>query len=220
MTAQAGSASSPSGPSLAADVSATREDMRRMMRAKRLALSSALRSAAARDISRRIVGGHLLRPRMRIAVYLPVRGEVDLAPLITHALRLKCRLYLPRVIDLKARRMEFFRFHDLKSLTRSRLGLLEPAAPSNPVNPRTLDRVFVPLTAFDIKGHRIGTGGGFYDRRFAYLKAGRGWRRPRLIGVAYDLQKVPRVDVQPWDVTLDAVVTERAVYGPQIRNNP
>ncbi len=219
MTAQAGSASSPSGVH-AANSSATRDAVRRTMRSKRQALSSAERTRASRDIARRIVGAHLLRPGIRIAVYLPVRGEVDLTPIITRALRLRCHVYLPRVVDFRARRMEFFRFTDLASLTRSRLGLLEPPASMGPINPRKLDRVFVPLIAFDDQGRRLGTGGGFYDRRFAYLSAGRRWQRPRLIGVAYELQKLPAIDVHSWDVTLDAVVTERALYRAPIRNNP
>ena len=63
----------------------------------------------------------------------------------------------------------------------------------------------MPLVGFDRLGHRLGMGGGFYDRTFA----AESWRfrRPCLIGVAHDCQEVEQLSAQPWDVPLDALVT-------------
>jgi 5-formyltetrahydrofolate cyclo-ligase len=55
-------------------------------------------------------------------------------------------------------------------------------------------------------------GGGFYDRSFAYLLRHTHWLRPRLIGLAYDFQRQPKLPRQPWDVPLHAVVTDRKLY--------
>jgi len=55
-------------------------------------------------------------------------------------------------------------------------------------------------------------GGGFYDRTLAHLGPQRRWRRPRLIGIAHECQHVDRIDPQPWDIPLDAVVTEQKLY--------
>jgi 5-formyltetrahydrofolate cyclo-ligase len=54
-------------------------------------------------------------------------------------------------------------------------------------------------------------GGGYYDRTFAYLRQRRIWRRPLLVGVAYELQRVPALEPRPWDVPLDGIVTERGL---------
>ncbi len=213
MTAQAGSASSLSGID-AAERSAARSALRRQMRDKRAGLSTTTRHNAAVGIARLVQRAKLLKPRLRIAVYLGVRGEADLAPLIDRARRLGCRLYLPRVINLRRRQMEFLRFTGLAALRRNRLGLSEPVSVAQRIAPRDLDLVFVPLVAFDTNGHRLGTGGGFYDRRFAFLANRRRWRKPRLIGVGYELQRVTLVPSERWDIALDAIVTERFVYRP------
>ena len=212
MTAQAGSASSPSGGPSAAERSTLRLALRRQLRAERANLSPGVRQRAARDISRQLLRHRLLKSGQRVAVYIGVRGEADLEPLITRARRLGCRLYLPRVTNPRRGTMEFLRFTGSRDLRRSGLGLLEPKPSAARIAPRDLDRVFVPLVAFDREGHRLGTGSGFYDRRFAFLTNRVRWRRPRLVGIGYELQCLPVVPTEPWDVSMDAVVTERRVY--------
>jgi 5-formyltetrahydrofolate cyclo-ligase len=70
-----------------------------------------------------------------------------------------------------------------------------------------------PLVAFDRNGTRLGMGGGYYDRAFAFLRApADGGRRPVLLGLGYEFQKVAELIRQPWDVPLDAAVTESALY--------
>jgi 5-formyltetrahydrofolate cyclo-ligase len=69
----------------------------------------------------------------------------------------------------------------------------------------------VPLVGFDAHGMRLGAGGGFYDRAFAYRRWRRAWRGPRLVGVGYAFQQLPRIHSAQHDVHLDAVVTEKGV---------
>jgi 5-formyltetrahydrofolate cyclo-ligase len=76
----------------------------------------------------------------------------------------------------------------------------------------TLDLLLVPLVGFDAGGNRLGMGGGFYDRTLSYLSHRTYWRRPRLIGIAHECQRVAELRLRPWDVPLDMVVTERQVY--------
>ncbi|MBE58247.1 MAG: hypothetical protein CMD66_02345 [Gammaproteobacteria bacterium] len=79
-----------------------------------------------------------------------------------------------------------------------------PAHPGRPVAPHQLDAVLLPLVSFDGLGGRLGTGGGFYDRYFADTET-----RPWMIGVAYSVQEsLEPLPTQPWDIPLDAVVTE------------
>jgi 5-formyltetrahydrofolate cyclo-ligase len=76
-----------------------------------------------------------------------------------------------------------------------------------------LDLVLVPLVGFDARGNRLGMGGGFYDRHFAFLRNRQAWRRPLLIGIAFDVQRVPRLSGASHDVPLWGIVTERGTYG-------
>ena len=74
------------------------------------------------------------------------------------------------------------------------------------------DVVFMPLLGFDLRGFRIGMGGGFYDASLAFLGRRRSWRRPRLIGLAFEAQRVDRLPEDEWDIPLDGVLTERRYY--------
>jgi 5-formyltetrahydrofolate cyclo-ligase len=76
------------------------------------------------------------------------------------------------------------------------------------MTPAELELVLVPLLGFDRRGRRLGYGGGYYDRSFAFLKAGARPREPLLVGVAYAFQEVPQLRAEPWDVTLDFIATE------------
>ena len=69
----------------------------------------------------------------------------------------------------------------------------------------------LPLVGFDRRGRRLGMGGGFYDRTFAFSRI-RPRLAPKLIGLAHDLQRVQQLPVEPWDVPLHGVVTDRQRY--------
>jgi 5-formyltetrahydrofolate cyclo-ligase len=78
--------------------------------------------------------------------------------------------------------------------------------------PWSLDLVFVPLVAFDKEGHRLGMGGGYYDRTFAFKTKHSHLKGPKLIGLAHDFQLQSQLPVMPWDIPLNAVITEAAIY--------
>jgi 5-formyltetrahydrofolate cyclo-ligase len=86
-------------------------------------------------------------------------------------------------------------------------------AAADTINPRWLDLVLVPLVGFDERGTRLGMGAGFYDRHFAFLRHRRTWHWPRLLGLAFDVQRVERLADAAHDVPLWGIVTERGIYG-------
>lgn len=205
MTAQAGSAPSP----LPAQSSIDRNLIRREMRRRRRALSDSQRTLLARRIAIQLARSIFVKPHARIAVYLATRGEADLAPFILLARRRQCRLYLPRILNARCARMEFFPFPAGKPLRRNRFGIAElPSSAVAPTPPHHLDVVLAPVVAFDAQGWRLGMGAGYYDRRLSALRRASSWRRPKLIGVAYDFQQVASLSPQTWDVQLDGVATE------------
>src|SRR5687767_13746260 len=91
-------------------------------------------------------------------------------------------------------------------MRRNRFGIPEPTG--RRCAPQQLDLVLLPLVAFDRRGARLGMGGGFYDRTFAFLRVA-GRRKPRLVGLAHHFQEVAQLPREPWDVPLAAIVTER-----------
>jgi 5-formyltetrahydrofolate cyclo-ligase len=66
--------------------------------------------------------------------------------------------------------------------------------------------------AFDTTGHRIGMGGGYYDRSLAFLHSRQHWQKPRRLGLAYEFQKQTAITPSPWDIPLDGIATEACIY--------
>jgi 5-formyltetrahydrofolate cyclo-ligase len=188
---------------------AARRELRASLRARLRAVAPAERARAARALARHAGQSRLLRPGLRVAVYAALPGELDAAPLIELARRRGCRVYLPRIDRApQARGMRFIEMDG--PLRRNRLGIAEPGG-HRLLGARWLDLVFMPLVGFDRRGVRLGTGGGFYDRAFAFRRFRRGWYGPRLIGVGYAFQEVECITAAAHDVLMDAVATDRGI---------
>jgi 5-formyltetrahydrofolate cyclo-ligase len=94
----------------------------------------------------------------------------------------------------------------------NRFGIPENAT-FQAIRARQLDLLFVPLIGFDDAGYRIGMGGGFYDASLAYLRRHHAWRKPYLVGVAFECQHIAgKLPHDAWDVPLDAVLTEQGLH--------
>lgn len=185
-----------------------RAALRSTLRSRRRAIPKSMRAAAAQQVAHLVAGSGWLKPGRHIGLYLSMPEELDTTPLLALAQRRGCTISLPRVVAKRQGRM---RFYDLQGEVRKgAFGIREPrGAKYRPA--RSLDLVFVPLVGFDPQGNRIGMGRGFYDTCFAYRRLLRHWRRPLLVGVAYDAQCVPALPLESHDVPLDAIVTESSL---------
>ena len=193
-------------------ISTERRALRREMRRRRCALNEPDRRAAARALSRRLAGNRWFANSRTIAVYLPNDGEISLLPLVARAWSMGKRTYLPKLFGPK---LWFFPFHARTTFAGNRFAIPEPAEPARRrIRPMFLDLVLFPLVAFDRAGNRLGMGGGYYDRTFEAVRRRTVWRGPKLVGVAYEFQKVDALPAADWDVPLDAVATERAIRIP------
>lgn len=194
-----------------AEVRATR----RRLREQRLALGPVERAAAERAIRAALEQLGLFRRGAHVALYLPMRGEVDVRPCLEVARRRGSHVYVPRIVSRRRRQMLFAPWIAGGAHRTNAFGIVEPgsAAGARPVI--GLDAVVLPLVGFDLAGNRLGMGAGYYDRALRRRRdRGPAWRRPRLIGVAFACQQVPAIPASPWDVPLDLVVTERGVIVP------
>jgi 5-formyltetrahydrofolate cyclo-ligase len=199
VTAQAGSIS-PAAES-------ARRQLRRELRAQRRAIPHALRAAADRAIQTQIRTLPEFRRAQRVALFLAFDGEPSLTPLIDLARRHHKRLYVP---VLRGLTMTFAELEATDTLAPNFFGIMEPKLGTK-IAARELDLVLTPLVGFDDLGVRLGVGRGYYDRCFRFLRHRSLWRRPKLLGVAYELQRVPPLVPSSWDVPLWGIVTEAGV---------
>lgn len=200
-----------------AEVRAARRRLRRL----RLELDPVERMAAQRSIHRALERLRVFRRGARVALYLPMPGEVDLRPCVEIAWRRGTTLYVPRISSRRRGRMSFVLWTPGMAQRRNAFGILEPAGTIRPTPAVKLDAVVLPVVGFDRRGNRLGMGAGFYDRTLRRrLDPARRWRRPRLIGVAFACQELEVIAVSPWDVPLDLIVTERGLVIPERRLDP
>jgi 5-formyltetrahydrofolate cyclo-ligase len=188
-------------------------ELRRRLRAVRRALSPDEQRCHALRVAH-LLGRHpsFLRAR-RIGAYWSGDGELDPAPLLTLADARHKRCHLPVLRPHPKRKLWFVRYRPGDRLRPNVYGIPEPRLRGRHILlPWALDLLLLPLVGFDADGHRLGMGGGYYDRTLAYLLQRRHWRRPLLIGIAHECQRVERLQSRPWDVPLDMVVTEERIW--------
>ncbi len=190
-----------------------RKALRQQLRQARRALDVHEHAQRGAAICQQLANHRLFRAAQHIACYLPNDAEVDLAPLISSAWAMGKTVYLPVLSRIHHNRLHFLPYAPDDVLMANSFGIPEPVLHSRRVPALTrLDLVLTPLVGFDERGNRLGMGGGFYDRSFAYLRRRQLWRKPHLLGVAFDVQKSPiELPHQNWDVPLDGVVTESGV---------
>lgn len=181
----------------------TKSELRRQLRRRRRALDGLAQRLAAQRLARRLARQAWFINAGAVAGYIAADGEIDPAPLLRFALAAGKQVYLP--VLHQGDHLLFGRYRRGQRMRRNRFGIPEPTGERLP--PWALDLVLLPLVGFDRDGGRLGMGGGFYDRSFAFLRDGRA--KPRLLGLAHHFQEVERLPREPWDVPLAAVVTDR-----------
>ena len=187
-------------------MSAARVELRRVLRAARRAVAPAARIGAADGLAIQLLRLPL-RPGAAVAGYWAADGEIAL-----HAWQLRlprdCIYCLPVLHDDGHLRFAAWRAGD--PVAPNRFGIPEPVVePGALLEPSALDLVVVPLVGFDASCHRLGMGGGWYDRSFAFRHEQPA--PPLLVGAGFAFQHVdgglPRA---AWDVQLDAVCTDQS----------
>jgi len=184
------------------------------MRERRQALSANDQVIAARELARQVQAVAMFKSARHVALYLANDGEIDPAEIVALCMAQHKQVYAPFIQGNRPdSKLTFAPWRTLHPWVNNRYRIPEPRVPlQDHCRPEQLDLIFMPLVAFDATGERLGMGGGFYDRTLAARSKRRVFRKPRLIGIAHEFQKVPRIPTDSWDVPLDGILTNEKFY--------
>jgi len=187
-----------------------KQGLRKAMCEKRKALSEAFQKEAGELAAGHLIKTDFYKKSETIACYISMGGEIDTQTILRHIWQDKKLCYLPIVGQDKKGSLQFGLYSPTTPLEKNSCKVLQPVVDSNQlISAQELDLVILPLTAFDRKGNRLGMGGGFYDRTFAF-KAGRlSHLNPWLCGFAYSFQESEVIPCEAFDIQLNAIVTEK-----------
>lgn len=190
----------------------SRSALRKNICTQRRSVSKAFVEFASEKIMEKILDLPEIQNAHHIAGYFANNGEVDPLPISEKLLAQQKSYYLPTLDPNQTNHLVFVYYRPGDALILNRYKIPEPyVLEHNICPPQSLDIVLMPLVAFDKQGGRLGMGGGYYDRTFAFTKQSV-VHKPLLIGLAYEFQCVDQLDCEEWDVPLDRVVTEEGVY--------
>lgn len=183
-------------------------EIRKRIQTKRQSLTKQQQTNYSAQICQQIVNSGVLDNAGHIAFYLPVRGEADPTPLQLIDAYQDKHFYLPILSEHKENHLAFARYDENTKMVLNRFRIPEPDVTTASLlhDPSQLDVVIAPLVGVDSRGNRIGMGGGFYDRTFAFKKDENS--SPLLIGFAYDFQLIEPQTPQDWDVAVDQIALQ------------
>ena len=183
----------------------TKNEQRKIALAARRALTEKERADFSLKICEKIAGLESFKKARTILAYAATWDEVDLSSLCALAAEQGKTVAYP--VSYKGGIMECYAPESSEDWKDGILGLRVPdVSRSRLIAPEEFDLVLVPCVGFDSKKHRLGHGGGYYDR---YLP---GCSRAKFVLVAFEAQKFAKIVSEDHDVLMNSLVTEKKVY--------
>jgi 5-formyltetrahydrofolate cyclo-ligase len=180
---------------------AGRKAERRRLIAARLAMPDAVRATASARIEAALVSRFPPGSLAILAGYWPIQGEFDPLPYLRRVIEAGAQVALP-VAARPVAPMTFRLWTPHSAMTPGLWDIPHPVDGAEVVPTALL----IPLVGFDAAGHRLGNGGGYYDRTLAALEP-----RPLAIGVGFEISRVASISPLPHDQPMDAIVTEASI---------
>lgn len=170
--------------------------LRKQIRDQKRAMTSEQIELASRRLGEQFAACPLYRNASTIYGYLPYNQEVRTVPMLQRALDEGKRVAVPKVYGDE---MKFIYLDDLSQVASGYAGIPEPVEDGPVANdPNAL--VLMPGLAFDKQGHRIGYGGGFYDK-FLASEPGH-----PTVALCYAFQLLPHLETEEFDMPVDCVL--------------
>ncbi len=177
--------------------------LRRHFAALRDALRPEERQEKSERIRARLFESPWYHEASSLFTFMSFRSEVETGPVIADALQQGKRVMLPR-IDREKREMQAVEISGPASLTKNAMGIWEPARELPPFE-GSIDLLLAPGLAFDLRGYRLGYGGGYYDRFLATRQV------KKSVGLAFEIQIGPELPHEPFDMRLDQLISEKRI---------
>lgn len=179
----------------------------------RRSISNDYRAKAASMAAELFADSVFLHKNQHFGCYLATEEEFDTSLIIEAIWKAKKTCYVPILEKEQENKLAFVRYEYGMPLHRNRYAILEPAKHDAPLNPGKLEVVVAPVVAFDLYGHRLGMGGGYFDRAFSFTHESY-THKPFIMGLAFALQQADLIPYDPWDINLDGILTENAFLRP------
>jgi 5-formyltetrahydrofolate cyclo-ligase len=180
-------------------IPANKTELRQVMRKRLQSLNAEHKAAASRTVQARLACLPIWQNSMSILLFASRQDEPDVWPLAEAGLKAGKQIALPRFVSASGS-YEAALISHAADVQAGKYGILEPSPLCRVADPKRLDLVLVPGLAFDWHGYRLGRGKGFYDRLLAAVSG-------KMCGVAFDVQLVSALPVEPHDVRLNCVLT-------------
>lgn len=173
-----------------------KQELRQAIRARKQAMTEEDILRRSEILAEKFARSNAYRAAKTIYGYLPYNQEVRTVPMLRRALEEGKRVAVPKVYGDD---MKFIYLDDLSQVAKGYAGIPEPVA-DGPVAQDETALVLMPGLAFDRAGHRIGYGGGFYDKFLA--------REPHhpTVALCYDFQVMDRLETEEFDIPVDLVI--------------
>ncbi|MDX1901257.1 MAG: 5-formyltetrahydrofolate cyclo-ligase [Gammaproteobacteria bacterium] len=182
--------------------------LRQTLRDKRRAVDSETRTRDAEHAAEYLEKSALFQASAHIACYFSTKEEFDSNAIIQLIFKHNKKCYLPALHSTE-KKLLFARYQPNDPLEENRYRISQPLPHAETISAEELNLVFLPLVSFDLQGHRLGMGAGFYDRTFAFKKSPR--TSCHLMGLAYSFQETESLPYDEWDIKLDSVLTEKGI---------
>lgn len=187
------------------------ELIRKSLLERRHNLSENFQKTASNAIAEKLLQQNIFQNAESVGLYISVRGEVATGDILKKLFSFNKKIYLP-TLQKNARKLGFYRYEVEDVLVENNWGIPEPKKiEKNKIAPQDLDIVLVPMVGFTERGDRLGSGFGYYDQTFSFVKGGVK-PRPKLIGLAYAFQQANTIEIHGWDVAVDMVITEQDIF--------
>lgn len=191
----------------------SRQALRERLREKRSSISLKEQKETSRKIASHVTSSNVFNSARNIAFYLAVNAEADPSSIQNNTYTPKKQFYLPTLAKDENQGLLFAPANQDSQYTLNRFNIPEPDCSSGElITGEKLDLVIVPLVGFDKSGNRLGMGGGYYDRSFAFTNSLTAPAKPILMGFAYAFQEVDTLKEESWDVRLDYIATDVGLF--------
>lgn len=178
-------------------------ELRRSLLKARQAMHPEVWREKSDRLCRHLENSEIFRRSQTILSYFSFRQEPDLSSLVTGSRQWG----FPRCSD---RNLSWHCWspHQFPSPQLGAYGILEPHPNTPLLQPEQVDLILVPAVACDVRGYRLGYGGGFYDRMLSQPS----WLYKPTIGIVFEFARLPKLPIDPWDRPLQGICTEAGLF--------